>query len=152
MMTEDSRTSTPPRFGLLVITHGALAHEFVRALEMIVGAVERIHPLSIGWDDDPQKARVAVQKGIEEVNAGEGVLVLTDMFGGTATNLTLPYLGERIEIVTGVNLPMLIKFTNLRPGTTLKEAAALIRDQGQRSIALANEYLEMPAGDSEDRE
>ena len=151
MMAEDTRTSTLPRFGLLVMTHGGLAREFVRALEMIVGHVERVRPLSIGWDDDPQEARTAVQDAIEEVDAGEGVLVLTDMFGGTATNLTLPYLSERVEIVTGVNLPMLIKFANLRPETTLKEAAALIRDQGQRSIALANEYLEPSSRDPEDR-
>ena len=151
MMADDPRTSELPRFGLLVMTHGGLAREFVRALEMIVGRVDRVRPLSIGWDDDPQEARAAVQNAIEEVDAKEGVLVLTDMFGGTATNLTLPYLGERVEIVTGVNLPMLIKFANLRPETTLKEAAALIRDQGQRSIALANEYLEPPAGDPEER-
>ncbi|MFQ5878071.1 MAG: PTS sugar transporter subunit IIA [Acidobacteriota bacterium] len=131
-----------PRFGLLVMTHGGLAFELVRALEAIVGPVERVRGLSIGWDVDLQQARKTIRRAIEEVDPGGGVLILTDMFGGTATNLTLSFLRDGIEVVTGVNLPMMIKFANIRTTAPLKEAAAMIRDQGQRSIALANEYLE----------
>jgi PTS system mannose-specific IIA component len=129
------------RFGLLVVTHGGLAFELVRALERIVGPVERVKGLSIGWDDDLQAARRAVQVAMAEVDPGGGVLIMTDMFGGTATNVTLSLLSEGVEILTGVNLPMLIKFANLRDSCSLKEAAARIKEQGQRSIALATEYL-----------
>ena len=129
------------RFGLLVVTHGGLAFELVRALERIVGPVERVKGLSIGWDDDLQAARRAVLQAMAEVNPGGGVLIMTDMFGGTATNVTLSLLDEGVEILTGVNLPMLIKFANLRDTCSLKDAAARIKEQGQRSIALATEYL-----------
>ena len=131
-----------PSFGLLVMTHGGLAYELVRALEMIVGPVEHVRALSIGWDDDPLQARSSIQNALQEVDPGGGVLILTDMFGGTATNLTLSLLREGVEVVTGVNLPMLIKFANLAPAAALKEAASLIKEQGQKSITLANEYLE----------
>ncbi len=150
MTTAEREVPARPDFGLLVITHGGLAYELVRALEMIVGPVDHVRGLSIGWDDDAQEARVTVRKALDEVDPGGGVLILTDMFGGTATNLTLPFLSDRVEVVTGVNLPMLIKFANLRAGATLHDAAALIREQGQRSIALANEYLEPPPADPEE--
>ena len=129
------------RFGLLVVTHGGLAFELVRALERIVGKVEGLKALTIGWDDDLPAARKAVEEAIAEVDPGGGVLILTDMFGGTATNVTLAFLREGIEIVTGVNLPMLIKFANIRDKCGLKEAAVRIKEQGQRSIAIATEYL-----------
>ncbi len=134
------------RFGLLVITHGGLAFELVRALERIVGRVEGVRPLTIGWDDDLAAARKAVEQAITEVDPGGGVLILTDMFGGTATNVTLSFLKEGVEILTGVNLPMLIKFANIRDKYPLKEAAARIKEQGQRSIALATEYLNPSGG------
>jgi len=129
------------RFGLLVVTHGGLAFELVRALEKIVGQVEGLRALTIGWDDDLPAARKAVEQAISEVDPGGGVLILTDMFGGTATNVTLAFLRHGVEIVTGVNLPMLIKFANIRDKCSLDEAAARIKEQGQRSIAIATEYL-----------
>ncbi len=135
-----------PRLGLLVVTHGGLAFELVRALERIVGAVHGVKALSIGWDDDLVAARAAVQQSIDDLDAGPGVLILTDMFGGTPTNLALSFLRPGVEIVTGVNLPMLIKFANLASGVSLKEAAASVKEQGQRAIALATEYLEPAAG------
>jgi PTS system mannose-specific IIA component len=141
-MDQSASKAERPSFGLLVMTHGGLAYEFVRALEMIVGPVEHVRALSIGWDDDPQQARATIQDALKEVDPGGGVLILTDMFGGTATNLTLSLLREGVEVVTGVNLPMLIKFANLAAAVALKEAASLIKEQGQKSIALANEYLE----------
>ena len=147
MMEKDAGRTGESLFGLLVMTHGGLAFEFVRALETIVGPVDRVRALSIGWDVDLKEARDTVQKAIEEVDPGGGVLILTDMFGGTAANLTLSFLREGIEVITGVNLPMLIKFANIRTSSSLKEAASVIKEQGQRSIALATEYLE-PAQDS----
>ncbi len=136
----------PARLGLLVVTHGNLAFELVRALERIVGPVDRAQALSIGWDDDLATARRAVQEAIAAVDPGGGVLILTDMFGGTATNVTLSFLREGIEILTGVNLPMLIKFANLRGRCSLKEAAARVKEQGQRSISLATEYFDPARG------
>ena len=135
--------AAPPetRFGLLVVTHGGLAFELVRALERIVGGIDRVRAMSIDWDTDLVAARDAVEKAIAEVNPGGGVLIMTDMFGGTATNLTLSFLREGIEIVTGVNLPMMIKFANLRHTGSLREAAALVMEQGRRSVALATDYL-----------
>ena len=133
------------RFGVLVVTHGGLAFELVRALERIVGKVDGLKALTIGWDDDVPAARRAVEEALAEINPGGGVLIMTDMFGGTATNVTLAFLREGIEIVTGVNLPMLIKFANIRDRCGLQEAAVRIKEQGQRSIAIATEYLG-PAG------
>ncbi|OLD65189.1 MAG: hypothetical protein AUI52_07985 [Acidobacteria bacterium 13_1_40CM_2_68_10] len=129
------------RFGVLVVTHGGLAFELVRALERIVGKVEGLKALTIGWDDELPQARRAVEQAIAEVDPGGGVLILTDMFGGTATNVTLAFLREGVEILTGVNLPMLIKYANIRDKCSLNEAAARIKEQGQRSIAIATEYL-----------
>ena len=137
--------------GLLVVTHGGLAFELVKALGRIVEGVDRVKALSIDWDDDLKTARAEIQKAIAEVDPGGGVLILTDMFGGTATNLALSFLREGIEIVTGVNLPMLIKFANIRGACTLREAAARIKEQGQRSIALATEYLDTERGGSRDQ-
>ena len=133
------------RFGVLVVTHGGLAFELVRALERILGKVETLKALTIGWDDDLPQARRAVEQAIAAVDPGGGVLILTDMFGGTATNVTLAFLREGVEIVTGVNLPMLIKYANIRDKCSLKEAAVRIKEQGQRSIAIATEYLD-PSG------
>ncbi|PYS95262.1 MAG: PTS fructose transporter subunit IIA [Acidobacteria bacterium] len=135
-----------PRFGLLVLTHGGLAFELVRALERIVGSVDRVRALSIGWDDDLAAARREVQEAITEVDPGGGVLILTDMFGGTPTNVALSFLRDGVEILTGVNLPMIVKFANLRESASLKEAAARIKEQGQRSIAMATEYLDPSRG------
>jgi PTS system mannose-specific IIA component len=130
------------RFGLLVVTHGGLAFELVRALERIVGKMDGLKALTIGWDDDLPQARRDVERAIAAVDPGGGVLILTDMFGGTATNVTLAFLRDGVEIVTGVNLPMLIKYANIRDKFSLKEAATRIKEQGQRSIAIATEYLD----------
>jgi len=139
-MTDTTEPSGPP--GLLVITHGGLAFELARALSRIVApATPRVRALSIGWDDDMGQARIAVQRALEELGDEGGIVILTDMFGGTATNLALSFLRPGIEIVTGVNLPMLVKFANLDPRVPLKEAAVILRDQGRRAITLATEYL-----------
>jgi PTS system mannose-specific IIA component len=141
MTTPAAREPGEAQFGLLVVTHGRLAFELVKALDRIVGGVDRVKALSIDWDDDLQAARDAVSRAVAEVDPGGGVLILTDMFGGTATNLTLSFLREGIEIVTGVNLPMLIKSANIRHACGLREAAVRVMEQGRRSIARATEYL-----------
>ena len=126
--------------GIVVVTHGSLANELVNATRQIVGEIPAIRAVSIGWADDVGVAREAIERALQEVGGSEA-LVLTDMFGGTPTNLSLPFLSERVEIVTGVSLPMLIKATSLREGD-LRELARLIRDQGRGAICVASEVLE----------
>jgi PTS system mannose-specific IIA component len=126
--------------GIVVVTHGQLAAELVNAARQIVGDIPRIAAVSIGWADDMSVAREAIERALGEVGE-DGALVLTDMFGGTPTNVTLPFLSEKVEIVTGVNLPMLIKLTGLREGELL-EVARVVRDQGKGAIYVASEVLE----------
>ncbi len=132
-----------PGFGALVVTHGNLAEELVRATRTIVSDLEGLEALSIGWDDDVDTATARIEEAIKRVDRGQGVLLFTDMFGGTPTNLALSLLDAgKIEIVTGVNLPMLIKFTNLREETSLREAATRIVTEGRQAIHVASEILE----------
>jgi mannose PTS system EIIA component len=126
--------------GIVVVTHGALAAELVNAARTIVGEIPAIAAVSIGWSDDMTAAREGIEKAMAEVGGAE-VLILTDMFGGTPTNVSLPFLSPRVEIVTGVNLPMLIKLTSLREGD-LTEVARVVRDQGKDAIYVASEILE----------
>ena len=126
--------------GIVVVTHGALAGELVNATRTIVGDIPAIAAVSIGWTDDVGSAREAIERALAEVGGGD-VLILTDMFGGTPTNVSLPFLSPRVEIVTGVNLPMLIKLTSLREGE-LVEVARVIREQGKGAIYVASEILE----------
>jgi PTS system mannose-specific IIA component len=126
--------------GIVVVTHGALAGELVNATRTIVGDIPAIAAVSIGWEDDMNIAREAIERAVAEVG-GEEVLILTDMFGGTPTNVSLPFLSPKVEIVTGVNLPMLIKLTSLREGE-LVEVARVIREQGKGAIYVASEILE----------
>jgi mannose PTS system EIIA component len=125
--------------GIVVVTHGRIAEELVSAARTIVGDVPAIAAVSIGWGDDPAAADEAIEKGLAEAGGGE-TLVLTDMFGGTPTNLSLPYLSEKVEIVTGVNLPMIIKACSLREGA-LVEVARAVREQGKGAIYVASEVL-----------
>jgi PTS system mannose-specific IIA component len=126
--------------GIVVVTHGRLAEELVNAARTIVGEIPAIVAVSMGWSDDVGAARAQVEHAIAEVGGGDALL-LTDMFGGTPTNLSLPFLSPRVEIVTGVNLPMLIKLTTLREGA-LAEVARAIRDQGKDAIYVASDVLE----------
>lgn len=125
--------------GIVVVTHGRVAEELVNAARTIVGEIPSIAAVSIGWGDDPAAAGAAIENGIAQAGGGD-VLVLTDMFGGTPTNLSLPYLSERVEIVTGVSLPMVIKATSLREGA-LVEVARAVREQGKGAIHVASELL-----------
>ena len=126
--------------GIVVVTHGLLAGELVNAARTIVGEIPRIASVSIGWGDDMLSAREAIERALAEVGA-EGTLVLTDMFGGTPTNVALPFLSAGVEIVTGVNLPMLIKLVGEREGDLL-ETARMVAQQGRGAIYVASEILE----------
>jgi PTS system mannose-specific IIA component len=126
--------------GIVVVTHGKLAEELVNAARTIVGEIPAIKAVSMGWSDDPERATAAVEEalaGFEE----ERALILTDMFGGTPTNLSLPFLSPHVEIVTGVNLPMLIRLASRREGS-VSDVAREIRDQGRSAIYVASELLE----------
>ena len=127
--------------GLVVATHGELAAELLRTAEGIVGAVERATAISVDSRTSVEDARVRLATAIHKVGGdGEGVLVLTDMFGGTPANLALTFLDEQIEVVTGVNLPMLLKLSTSR-GSGLAAAAELATTQGQKNITLASALL-----------
>ncbi len=126
--------------GIVVVTHGRVAKELVNAARRIVGEIPAIAAVSMGWGDDSAAAKAAIEKGLDDVGRGEA-LILTDMFGGTPTNLSLPYLSSEVEIVTGVNLPMIIKATSQREGV-LPHVARDIRDQGKDAIYVASEVLE----------
>jgi PTS system mannose-specific IIA component len=132
-----------PLIGGVVVTHGNLATELVSAAETIINEdIHHITVVTIGWHDDVEIARDEIGKAIERVNQGAGVLVLTDMFGGTPTNLACTFLGSApIEVVTGVNLPMILKLTDQQPDETLGVIARRVRDQGQKTIYLASEVL-----------
>lgn len=129
--------------GLLVVTHGRLAEELVNAVEKIVGTSDALGAVSIDWDDNVDDARKRIEESIERLDDGDGVLILTAMFGGTPSNISLSLLEPgKVEIVTGVNLPMLIKFTNLREHLELPEVSRRIAEQGRKSIHVATEILE----------
>jgi len=124
---------------IVVVTHGQLAEELVNAARTIHGELPGIVAVPLGWGDDAATATSAIGRAIAGVGGGD-TLVLTDMFGGTPTNLSLPYLSAQVEIVTGVNLPMIIKAASLREGP-LEEVARAVRDQGKGAIYVASEIL-----------
>jgi len=130
--------------GGVVVTHGNLAAELVSAAETIINEdIRHITAVTIGWHDNIDAAREQISKAIERVNEGAGVLVLTDMFGGTPTNLACTFLSNanEIEVVTGVNLPMIIKLADQQGDENLAVIARRVRDQGQKNIYLASEVL-----------
>ena len=129
--------------GVVVVTHGQLAAELVNAAEAIVGDLANIAAVSIGWHDDVEHAREEIGAAIERVATEIGTLVLTDMFGGTPSNLSVTFLQPgRTEVVTGVNLPMLLKLANLRETVDLKAIARTVREHGQSAVWVASDALE----------
>jgi PTS system mannose-specific IIA component len=131
-----------PLIGVVVVTHGQLATELVNAAEMIVGDLPLFAAVSIGWHDDVETAREAIAAALARVKAPNGVLMLTDMFGGTPANLGMPFLEiDRVEVVTGVNLPMLIKLAGLRDTATLADAARQVRESGRNAIWVASDLM-----------
>jgi PTS system mannose-specific IIA component len=128
--------------GGLIVTHGRLAIELLNAAEMIVGEVRGMVAVSIGWHDDVETAATMIRNALERVKTPDGVLILTDMFGGTPTNLASSHLEPGVvEVVTGVNLPMLIKLAQVGHEQPLDAAARMVREAGQNSIYMASELL-----------
>jgi PTS system mannose-specific IIA component len=128
--------------GVVVVTHGQLATELVNAAETIVGDLPRFAAVSIGWHDTVELAREEIAQAVARVDAGHGVIVLTDMFGGTPSNLAITFLAAgRIEVITGVNLPMLLKLAGAREITDLRELARRIREDGRNAIWVAADLL-----------
>ena len=128
--------------GVVVVTHGQLATELLNAAETIVGDLPRFAAVSIGWHEDTEDARGEIQQAIGRVEQGAGVLILTDMFGGTASNLAMSFLSQgQVEVITGVNLPMLIKLANLPEQSDLLAAARDMREHGRHAIWVASDLL-----------
>jgi mannose PTS system EIIA component len=128
--------------GVVVVTHGQLATELVNAAETIVGDQPRFAAVSIGWHDAVELAREEIAQAIARVDSGSGVIVLTDMFGGTPSNLAITFLAEeRVELITGVNLPMLLKLAGTREVADLRELARRIREDGRTGIWVASDLL-----------
>jgi PTS system mannose-specific IIA component len=142
MSSDGQKDNSGPRVAGVIVSHGQLASEFLAAAEMIVGPVSHITAVSIGWHDDVEAAREEIERAIEKVSRGGGVLILTDMFGGTPTNIASMFLMEgTVEVITGVNLPMVVKLATHTQGMTLSEVAQAVRNQGQEGIYLAGDLL-----------
>jgi mannose PTS system EIIA component len=128
--------------GVVVVTHGQLATELVNAAETIVGDLPNFFAVSIGWHEDVQDARAEIAAAIDKVRQPGGVLIATDMFGGTPSNLGITFLEpDRIEVVTGVNLPMLIKAAGMKDEASLTEIARTLREHGRNAIWVASDLL-----------
>ncbi|MBA5776982.1 PTS sugar transporter subunit IIA [Stappia sp. F7233] len=128
--------------GLVLVTHGQLAQEFQAALEHVVGPQSQIATICIGPDDDMEQRRQDILNAVEAVNDGSGVVLLTDMFGGTPSNLAISVMdGMSIEVVAGVNLPMLIKLASVRGELKLADAVDEARKAGQKYISVASQVL-----------
>ncbi len=129
--------------GLVLVTHGRLAEEFRAALEHVVGAQERLETLCIGPDDDMERRRADIIAAIDRVDEGDGVIVLTDMFGGTPSNLAISAMEPgRVDVIAGVNLPMLVKLASVRGTSRLEEAVAAAGDAARRYIRVASQVLD----------
>lgn len=138
----ENKTPPAPRIAGVLITHGQLAIELLAAAEMIVGALPFAAAVSIGWHDRMEAARAEIERAIERVSQGRGVLLLTDMFGGTPTNIASVFLAEgEIEVITGVNLPMIIKLASQSENESFADLARRVRDGGREGIYLAGELL-----------
>ena len=128
--------------GLVLVTHGRLAEEFLFALEHIVGPQAGIETIAIGPDDRMEKRRVDIAAAVERVNTGAGVIILTDMFGGTPSNLAISLLEiGKVEVVAGMNLPMLVKLARIRKDYLLDKAATAAQDAGRKYINVASQIL-----------
>ena len=128
--------------GLVLVTHGRLAEEFVVAMEHVVGPQEAIATICIGPEDDMEERRADIAKAIAEVERGQGVAVLTDLFGGTPSNLAISLMAPgRVEVIAGINLPMLIRLGGARKAMSVTQAVAAARDAGRKYITVASEVL-----------
>lgn len=129
--------------GGLIVTHGQLAHELLKAAETIEGDFEKVEAVPLDWGDTVEQAREKISDALGRIGNGDGVIIFTDMFGGTPSNISLSFLEkDRIEIVTGVNLPMIVKFGSLqRQYRDVSAMAHIIREKGAKSIKVASDLL-----------
>lgn len=128
--------------GLVLVTHGALAVEFKSALEHVVGPQEQVETICIGPDDDMEGRRNDILASVDAANAGQGVVILTDMFGGTPSNLAISVMQNReVEVIAGVNLPMLVKLARVRADLDIKEAVRVAAEAGRKYINVATDML-----------
>lgn len=134
------------KIGIVLVTHGNLAIELVKVMEHVVGPQEQLATVSIGPDDDMEKRREDILNSVQSVDRGLGVIILTDMFGGTPSNLAISIMEQaKIDIVAGVNLPMLVKLASVRSSETMSEAVTQARDAGQKYIMVASQVLSSSA-------
>ena len=130
--------------GLVLVTHGNLAKEFISAMQHVVGPQEQVEAVCIGPEDDMEMRRSEILKKVGEVDKGQGVIVLTDMFGGTPSNLAISIMDRaKVEIIAGINLPMLIKLASLRKDKSLKETVEGAQEAGKKYINIASQLLGM---------
>lgn len=128
--------------GLVIVTHGGLATEFRNALEHVVGRQTQLETVAIGPDDDATGRRQDILDAVRRVENGSGVIILTDMFGGTPSNLAISVMDEaNAEVIAGINLPILVKLASIRTEMSLNEAVALARDAGKKYIKVASQEL-----------
>ena len=128
--------------GLVLVTHGRLAEEFVTAMVHVVGPQERVATIANGADDDMEERRADIAAAIDQVDAGKGVIVLTDLFGGTPSNLAISLMRRgHVEVIAGMNLPMLIRLGSARKAMTVVAAVAAAREAGRKYISVASEIL-----------
>ena len=128
--------------GMILVTHGNLAKEFVHAMQHVVGRQEAVATVCIGPNDDMERRRKEIADAIAAVDSGEGAIVLTDLFGGTPSNLAISLMqAGKVEVIAGINLPMLIRLAKARCCMGLKEAAVAARDAGRNYITIASEFL-----------
>ena len=128
--------------GLVLVTHGRLADEFVTAMEHVVGPQERVATIPIGPDDDMEARRADIADAIRTVDMGSGVILLTDLFGGTPSNLAISLMEKgRVEVIAGINLPMLIRLASARTKMKVVDAVAAAREAGRKYITVASEVL-----------
>ena len=128
--------------GMVLVTHGHLAEEFILAMEHVVGAQEAVVPICIGPNDDMEKRRSEIAKAVRRVDSGDGAIILTDLFGGTPSNLAISLMQSgKVEVIAGINLPMLIRLAGARKCMTIHDAVCAARDAGQNYITVASEFL-----------
>jgi PTS system mannose-specific IIA component len=129
--------------GLVLATHGSLGEALIKSMDVILGGQEQVEPLSLQVEDDIEEANRRLREAVDKTDSGDGVLILTDMLGGTPSNLSLALLSQPgIEVVSGVNLPMLLKATQTRQQSSLRETAGKVKEHARSSIIMASEVLE----------
>lgn len=133
--------------GLILVTHGALAVEFVYAMEHVVGRQESVATICIAPHDDMEKRRKDIADAVKKVDSGQGVIILTDLFGGTPSNLAISLMrAGQVEVIAGINLPMLIRLAGARKTMDVTGAVAAAREAGRNYITVASEFLGQEAG------